>query len=512
MLDAGFTERRRRHRALAQPGRVLRPERPPAPRPGARVRAARAARPGDLRGQLRTARRGRRASRIRRQPSTRYCTNVHPAEDLDGVLDQLDALRRARSGEQLGSTGSASDCGCRAELAAALAATRRRPCAAARRGSSRAGSRLRTLNALPVPGVPRRRREARRLPPRLDRRTARSRYTLDCAAVLADLLPDDAARGSISTLPLGVARAVDGRRRPPRRAPRRSARRAGCARSATRHRPHGPAWRSSPSRAACSTPCTTWSSWLDARARAGWIDPEFARRLPRHLPPRRVASPTRPPPCAGSPPPACAVVKVQASAALHVERPVRPASRDARSPPSSNRATCTRRASSRPDGAVPPPTTSPRRSRLAARRRAPWRVHFHVPLHLAARAAAHRHDRRAARHRSRCSSAARPHGDATTSTSRPTPGPCCPRRRRPTTLVAGIAGELRWPRDTLVDLGLRSRVTADARAPARDPAHQPLLLLDVVGLTPRTLAHMPRLRALAASRARRPGSARCCPP
>ena len=38
-----------------------------------------------------------------------------------------------------------------------------------------------------------------------------------------------------------------------------------------------------------------------------------------------------------------------------------------------------------------------------------------------------------------------------------------------------------------------------------------VLLLDVVGLTPRALAHMPRLGALAASGART-GSARCCPP
>ena len=44
MLDAGFTERRRRRRALAEPRRVLRAERAPAPRPGARVRRARAAR------------------------------------------------------------------------------------------------------------------------------------------------------------------------------------------------------------------------------------------------------------------------------------------------------------------------------------------------------------------------------------------------------------------------------------------------------------------------------------
>ena len=50
-----------------------------------------------------------------------------------------------------------------------------------------------------------------RLPPGLDHR-ARLDYTLDLARVLADLLPDDAARGSISTLPLAWRDPV-GRRR-----------------------------------------------------------------------------------------------------------------------------------------------------------------------------------------------------------------------------------------------------------------------------------------------------------
>ena len=39
-------------------------------------------------------------------------------------------------------------------------------------------------------------------------------YTLDLARVLADLLPDDAARGSISTLPLAWRDAVGRRARP----------------------------------------------------------------------------------------------------------------------------------------------------------------------------------------------------------------------------------------------------------------------------------------------------------
>jgi xylose isomerase-like TIM barrel protein len=77
---------------------------------------------------------------------------------------------------------------------------RRRPAPAAA-GAGRPGPRGGHAQRLPLRGVPGARREAGRLPARLD--DARLAYTLDLARILGDLLPDDAARGSVSTLPLG---------------------------------------------------------------------------------------------------------------------------------------------------------------------------------------------------------------------------------------------------------------------------------------------------------------------
>ena len=76
-----------------------------------------------------------------------------------------------------------------------------------------------------------------------------------------------------------------------------------------------------------------------------------------------------------------------------------------------------------------------------------------------------------------------------------------PAARRPNSdaeLADGIAAELAFARDELVDLGLtpcRPRVTAMTEPAGANMA--PLVVLDVVGLTPRLLAHMPRLRAVA---------------
>lgn len=128
-----------------------------------------------------------------------YCTNVHPAEDLRGVLAQLDTyadpIRRRLDADVLG-------------LGLWLAA----PVAAGLAGSARARRKLRaeldarglevvTLNAFPyqsfhAPVV-------KHAVYRPDWTTEeRLRYTLDCAEVLVDLLPDDAYRGSVSSLPL----------------------------------------------------------------------------------------------------------------------------------------------------------------------------------------------------------------------------------------------------------------------------------------------------------------------
>ena len=128
-----------------------------------------------------------------------YCTNVHPAEDLDGVLHQLDVfagpVRLAAGLDKLG-----VGLWLPADLAARLAGSSTdRQLLRDRLDAN--GLVLRTINAFPYRAF---HADVVKLdvyrPDWTDPR--RTQYTLDCAAVLADLLPDGAA-GSISTLPLG---------------------------------------------------------------------------------------------------------------------------------------------------------------------------------------------------------------------------------------------------------------------------------------------------------------------
>jgi sugar phosphate isomerase/epimerase len=128
-----------------------------------------------------------------------YGTNVHPAEDLPGILGQLEtyalAVRRRLDTGRLGlslwlaapaASALAADPGLRRKLRTELAAR---------------GLEVFTLNGFPyrafhAPVV----KHAVYHPDWTTRR--RLRYTLDLARVLADLLPDGVERGSVSTLPL----------------------------------------------------------------------------------------------------------------------------------------------------------------------------------------------------------------------------------------------------------------------------------------------------------------------
>jgi sugar phosphate isomerase/epimerase len=129
-----------------------------------------------------------------------YCTNVHPAEDLDGVIDQLGRysgpVREAAGLDTLGVglwlpaelahrlDRSAAD---RERLRAALAENRLQ---------------VHTLNAFPYGGFHREVVKLAVYSPTWAER-ARLDYVLACGRVLADLLPDDEqVTGSISTLPL----------------------------------------------------------------------------------------------------------------------------------------------------------------------------------------------------------------------------------------------------------------------------------------------------------------------
>ncbi|MEU8525768.1 MULTISPECIES: metabolite traffic protein EboE [Streptomyces] len=129
-----------------------------------------------------------------------YCTNVHPAEDLDGILAQLDTYAlpvRERLEEPVLGVGLwlahqvaaalAADAGLAARLRAELGAR---------------GLEVVTLNGFPYGGF--HQPVVKHDVYRPDWTSPeRRRYTTDLAHVLARLLPDDVREGSISTLPLG---------------------------------------------------------------------------------------------------------------------------------------------------------------------------------------------------------------------------------------------------------------------------------------------------------------------
>ncbi|MGW0709504.1 metabolite traffic protein EboE [Streptomyces sp. NPDC002643] len=128
-----------------------------------------------------------------------YCSNVHQAEDLEGVIAQLathaEPVREHLGVDRLG-IGLWLARGVVHQLTGDDAQLKRLKAELATRGLETV-----TLNAFPYAGF---HREVVKkdvyLPDWADE--ARLRHTLDCARVLAALLPDDIERGSISTLPL----------------------------------------------------------------------------------------------------------------------------------------------------------------------------------------------------------------------------------------------------------------------------------------------------------------------
>ncbi|MEU5781810.1 metabolite traffic protein EboE [Micromonospora lupini] len=128
-----------------------------------------------------------------------YCTNVHPAEDLAGILGQLDTYAvpvRAALGSDLLGLGLWLAAPVAAELAADPVLRLR-----LRAELDARGLEVVTLNGFPYAAfqAPVVKQDVYHPDWTTEQRLT---YTLDLARVLADLLPDDAARGSISTLPL----------------------------------------------------------------------------------------------------------------------------------------------------------------------------------------------------------------------------------------------------------------------------------------------------------------------
>ncbi|WP_166029210.1 MULTISPECIES: metabolite traffic protein EboE [Streptomyces] len=138
-----------------------------------------------------------------------YCTNVHPAETLDGVLAQLrdhcEPVRRRLGRDRLGIGLWLAHDAARA-LAADPAALRR-----LRGELDRRGLEVVTLNGFPYQGFGAEEVKYRVYSPDWAD-PERLEHTTALARILAQLLPDDAAEGSISTLPLAWRTAYDGDR------------------------------------------------------------------------------------------------------------------------------------------------------------------------------------------------------------------------------------------------------------------------------------------------------------
>jgi sugar phosphate isomerase/epimerase len=129
-----------------------------------------------------------------------YCTNVHPAESLDGVLAQLrdhcEPVRRLLGRDRLGiGLWLARD-------AARTLDTDPAALRGLRRDLDRRGLEVVTLNGFPYEGF-----GADEVKYRVYRPDwadpERLEYTTALARILAALLPDDVTEGSVSTLPLG---------------------------------------------------------------------------------------------------------------------------------------------------------------------------------------------------------------------------------------------------------------------------------------------------------------------
>lgn len=135
-----------------------------------------------------------------------YSMNVHATESLDALVHALDTITgpvaRAVTPERAMGAGM--------WLPAPLANELRHDPRAAmelRRALARNGLFALTLNAFPYRGFHDARVKERVFAPAWDDR-ARVEYTLDCASVLAELLPLGVV-GSISTVPIGLASALD---------------------------------------------------------------------------------------------------------------------------------------------------------------------------------------------------------------------------------------------------------------------------------------------------------------
>ncbi|GAB3942911.1 hypothetical protein GCM10027614_30770 [Micromonospora vulcania] len=414
-----------------------------------------------------------------------YCTNVHPAEQFAGILAQLDTYAvpvRAALGSDVLGLGLWLAAPVAAELAADPALRRRLRVELDARGLE-----VVTLNGFPYAAfqAPVVKHDVYRPDWTTEQRLA---YTLNLAQVLADLLPEDAARGSISTLPLAwrqpwdTDRADAARRRLDQLATGLAAvqRDTGRVVRVGFEPEPGCVVESTGQAAALLSGMDTerLGVCLDlAHLACAWEEPAEALDRLR---------------TAGLP-----VVKVQVSAAVEAADPAGGADAlrrwvEPRFLHQTRGVGCAGAA----DPADPAWAADDLDAALDATLPGPWRVHYHVPLHAHPRNRSAPPCRCCAPRWPRSTPARRP--AATTSTWRRTPGGSAGGAAAAHRRGAGRRDRRR--------AGLRPR---RAGGPGPDPGadrvgnhggvpmSRRLVVLDVVGLTPRLLAHMPRLRGVA---------------
>lgn len=373
-----------------------------------------------------------------------YGTNVHPAEDLAGVIGQI-----ADYGEPVRERLGVSRLGLGLWLARDVATQLATDPAALQRLRGELGRRgleVVTLNGFPYRGFhdPVVKRKVYR--PDWSQ-PARARYTADLASILAGLLPDDAAAGSVSTLPLAWREPwPPGRAEAARQQIRWLGDELARVRAAT-GRPVRVAFEPEPG-------CVVETTGQAAVQLAG-LDPD---RFGVCLDTCHLAVAFEQPAAAlerlaqaGLP-----VVKLQASCALQVDEPGSAVARatlarfdeprflhQTREAPAAGTA--------EPDGADD--LGAALAGGLPGCR--PWRVHFHVPLHAAAEPPL-----RATRD-VLTGTLASLFGGGTAGTGHVEVEtytwqvlPAGQRPDSPAGLVAGIAAELRWLREQLLTLGL----------------------------------------------------------
>ncbi|MCX5365674.1 metabolite traffic protein EboE [Streptomyces sp. NBC_00124] len=381
-----------------------------------------------------------------------YCSNVHQAEDLDGVVDQLAAYAepvRETLGADLLGIGLWLARDVVNELSAAPDAVRRLRTELTARGLETV-----TLNAFPYGGF---HREVVKkdvyLPDWAD--PARLRYTVDCARVLAGLLPDDARRGSVSTLPLAW-------RTPWPTEARDSARRvldqlAGQLAELARESGRTIRVGFEPE------PGCVVENTVQAARELGGVDPEWlgicldtchlavqfeepAAAL------RRLAD-------AGLP-----VVKVQASSALQAADPADPEARRALARFAEPRFLHQTRTA--PNGTVTGVDDLPEALAGGLDPGSPWRVHFHAPLHAAPEPPlSTTADELTSSLRVLLGGpqAVSDHIEVETYTWSVLPEHLRPQDREG--LVAGLAAELAWTRDRFEELGLKPHLDVTSHSP-----------------------------------------------